>query len=135
MKSLELTAALRVDQSYNLGCECAYIGSLILDPSLIKQVNLCSADFYFNLNRELFHEIVSQERPHDNLREIAMNVSASNDWEFDGILDYLKHIVETTNSVTTFKANEDIIREKSVARNLEDCKKVLEAAKDVDQLS
>lgn len=121
-----------VDQSHNVGNECSYLGCLLLMPSLISEICLCPADFYNNLNKEVFKEILIHKEKGMDIEFMAECMGNRTGWDSDDLLNYFEDLVEGTPGITNFKAYEAIIREKSVYRMIMEIQKELEAERQYD---
>ena len=102
--------------------EQAIIGGLMLDNQVWDKVNtkLCEADFYRTEHRILFRAIVSlakKDQPFDVVT-LLDNLKSSNELDDAGGETYLFELANNTPSVANVSAYADIVREKSVQRQL-----------------
>lgn len=107
---------------HSLEAEQSLIGGLMLDNQMFERVGdrLCEADFYRLEHRTLFRAIVhlmKKGQPFDVITVLDV-LKSTNTLEDAGGEAYLFEIASNTPSVANIAAYADIVREKSVQRQL-----------------
>jgi replicative DNA helicase len=107
---------------YSLEAEQAIIGGLMLDNQAWDKVQdkLCIDDFYRTEHRILFHTIqylAGKQQPFDVIT-ILNGLHLSEELDLAGGETYLFELANNTPSVANISAYADIVREKSVQRQL-----------------
>ncbi|MCC5015588.1 MULTISPECIES: replicative DNA helicase [Legionella] len=102
--------------------EQAIIGGLMLDNQVWDNVNtkLCEADFYRTEHRILYRaitELAKKEHPFDVVT-LLDTLKSNNELDDAGSETYLFELANNTPSVANVSAYADIVREKSVQRQL-----------------
>ncbi|STX28670.1 Replicative DNA helicase [Legionella beliardensis] len=102
--------------------EQSIIGGLMLDNQAWDKVNtkLCEADFYRTEHRTLFRAIVDLARKSQPFDVVTLldTLKTSNELDQAGGETYLFELASNTPSVANISAYADIVREKSVQRQL-----------------
>lgn len=107
---------------YSLEAEQAILGGLMLDNQAWDKIQdkLCENDFYRSEHRLLFRSIQvlsSKQQPFDVIT-ILNGLSANDELDVAGGESYLFELANNTPSVANITAYADIVREKSVQRQL-----------------
>ncbi len=107
---------------HSVEAEQSIIGGVMLDNQVWDKIStkLCEADFYRTEHRVLFRTIVElskREQPFDVVTLLDM-LKSNNDLDDAGGETYLFELANNTPSVANISAYADIVREKSVQRQL-----------------
>ncbi|KTC95709.1 replicative DNA helicase [Legionella erythra] len=107
---------------HSVEAEQSIIGGLMLDNQVWDKIStkLCEADFYRTEHRVLFRNVVElskREQPFDVVTLLDM-LKSNNDLDDAGGETYLFELANNTPSVANISAYADIVREKSVQRQL-----------------
>lgn len=107
---------------HSVEAEQSIIGGLMLDNQVWDKIStkLCEADFYRTEHRVLFRTVVElskREQPFDVVTLLDM-LKSNNDLDDAGGETYLFELANNTPSVANISAYADIVREKSVQRQL-----------------
>ncbi len=107
---------------HSFEAEQSILGGLMLDNQSWDKVStkLCEADFYRTEHRTLFKaivDLVKRSQPFDVVT-LLDNLKSNNDLDAAGGETYLFEIANNTPSVANVTAYADIVREKSVQRQL-----------------
>ena len=100
--------------------ECTVIGAMILDCQLypIVKENLCENDFYFNKHKRIFHVMGELWNKHQHF-DAPMIVDQIDYVKESGLLEEdIYGLANDCPSLKNIRAHVDIIREKSVQRQL-----------------
>ena len=102
--------------------EQSIIGGLMLDNQAWDKVNLkvCEADFYRTEHRILYRAIIALAKKNQPFDVVTLldNLKSNNDLDDAGGEAYLFELANNTPSVANVTAYADIVREKSVQRQL-----------------
>lgn len=105
--------------------EQSLIGALLLRPELIDVISadLVPQDFYYSENKEIYRSILNLHKRNVQIDVISLaetlELITLSTGEQVNALSYLGSIAKNTPSVTNAKLYADIIREKSVCRDIE----------------
>ncbi|MDP1707515.1 MAG: replicative DNA helicase [Gammaproteobacteria bacterium] len=115
------TAALRVPP-HSIEAEQAVLGGLMLDNSAWDLIvdRIVEEDFYRNAHRLIFrtlHDLASRSQPFDVVT-LSESLGGINELDNAGGLAYLAQLAKNTPSAANIRAYTDIVRERSVQRQL-----------------
>lgn len=104
-----------------LESECAVLGALILDSKLFQGIEnmLCAADFYFEKHQKIFNAMRNLFSKHQcfDAPMLLDYLDYDNSEDMGRIYNMAQNCISTNN----IRAHAEIIREKSVQRQLIEC--------------
>ena len=114
-----------MSEIFSLEAEQSVIGALLLRPELIDIISgdLVPEDFYYSENKEIYRTILNLQKRNVQIDVIsvsdAIELLTFSDGETTNPLIYLAEIAKNTPSVVNAKLYADIVRERSVCREIE----------------